>query len=458
MGCADKIAYYVVTDDDNVPKLFMGKKVYLLREVYSEINKYQVVVAMKPESAEEVIEKLIEYVPKRIIRFPREHFKTVTNYNDRILSVLELLPVDHRKIFVDCFDGKGYQCNCKYIAEYIIRNNLPYEIVWNLEKDESDDIPSSVKIVKRNTQEYLREIYTSYVVICNDGVRDLRRDSKIKQYVINTWHGSGPFKRDYLAVKSEKNNDDLKKRMLDEYGRVDLFLSNCLINSEKYREAFLYNGEIMECGAPRNDVLFKRKGIATKVKKKLGISLKKKIVMYAPTYRDNVEKSFSTYNLDFKRIISSLDKKFGSNFTVIYRYHHMLYGELNHSNTIAEGYDVTLYPDVMELLIASDVLITDYSSIMWDFSLMKRPVFLYHNDINDYKRGFYCNPEEWPYPRAKSEEDMCNIIEDFDTEKYESDLELFFCKYRSYDDGKATERVVNRIIEVIDHPKKYGKE
>jgi CDP-glycerol glycerophosphotransferase len=185
--------------------------------------------------------------------------------------------------------------------------------------------------------------------------------------------------------------------------------------------------------------------------------IQKKIVLYAPTFRKEVEKSISVYNLDFERISQALSKRFDGEFLVLYRFHHMLYETNYNYECIPMGINVSSYPDVMELLLISDVLITDYSSIMWDFSLMRRPVFLYHNDIEEYDRGFYCDPDEWPYPKAKTSDEMVSKINNFDEEQYVKDLGSFFQRFHSFDDGHASECIVNRIVDVMSNPSKYGK-
>ena len=114
--------------------------------------------------------------------------------------------------------------------------------------------------------------------------------------------------------------------------------------------------------------------------------------------------------------------------------------------------NVSDYPDAQELLVAADVLITDYSSIMWDFSLQYKPVFLYHNDINEYldKRGFYCPLAELPYPIGHDNDELYEKVLNFDPEQYEKELKKFFEKYGALDQGVATDKVVSHILKVLD--------
>ncbi len=455
-GYASRIICYIVSDENYENYSYMNRRVYPLSQAYDLIKESILVLAMKAEYAEQVLEQVQKLRAKEIVNYTREQREVIVKYNNLVFETFSKLPVIRTKVFIDCFDGQGYQCNCKYIVQYMLEHKMNVDIVWNEEFEHDYSIPSEVRCVKRYSNDYFYELYTSGIVICNDEVHDLRKDHRDKQYVINTWHGAGPFKRDYLEIDSEKNNVEMKERVVNSFGVFDLFLSNCSCNTEKYKKAFLYDGEIMECGAPRNDVLFCDNNCAD-IRKRLGIDNTKKIVLYAPTFRKEVEKSISVYNLDFERISQALSKRFDGEFLVLYRFHHMLYETNYNYECIPMGINVSSYPDVMELLLISDVLITDYSSIMWDFSLMRRPVFLYHNDIEEYDRGFYCDPDEWPYPKAKTSDEMVSKINNFDEEQYVKDLGSFFQRFHSFDDGHASECIVNRIVDVMSNPSKYGK-
>mgnify|MGYP004563174129 CR=1 FL=1 len=192
----------------------------------------------------------------------------------------------------------------------------------------------------------------------------------------------------------------------------------------------------------------------------LGIPTDKKIVLYAPTFRETIEESFSKYTLDWKKVLPALEKRFGDPFVLLYRFHQKLRDYKQFEDFYSFAVNVTMYPDVMELVVAADVLVTDYSSIMWDFSLQKRPVFLYHNDEREYtdERDFYWPVSRWPYIKAHSSEEMCEKILGFDEQQYLLDLEKFFEEDPSYDDGHAAEKVTARILDVINHPEKYGKD
>lgn len=360
------------------------------------------------------------------------------------------LNIQTNKIFVDCYQGAGYKCNCKYLIEKIWSKKKNIDIVWDVnQQNENSKFPDFIRVVKRFSPEYYQELYSAKVIIAND---DMVSNIKKKEYqlFVNTWHGTGPFKKVNAALYP---NDEEKKRILkDRYNRVDLFISNSSDNTQMFRDSFLYDGEIYEAGSPRNDVLINDNLDKKTIMNSLGIDANSKILLYAPTFRDNVATSFEHYDLDIFKILDALSNRFGGKFVLLYRFHHQLYKFERCKNFYKDGINVTLYEDVQELLAITDVLITDYSSIMWDFSLMRRPVFLYQNDEKEYMndRGFYCPVSQWPYIIAHSSEELCNKIRNFDDEDYLESLERFFSTYKSYDDGNAAEKVSQYIINYIN--------
>ncbi len=242
-----------------------------------------------------------------------------------------------------------------------------------------------------------------------------------------------------------------RERYTNSNAASDLFLTASRFYTQIYRDSFFYEGEVMECGAPRNDVFFMDNAIKVSVYEKLEIPFDKKILLYAPTFREDTANSFQKYDIDMKRVLNALEQRFGGQYILVYRFHHYLYALGMPKNFYADAIDATYYTDIQELLVVADVVITDYSSLMWDFSLQRRPVFLYQNDEKDYEndRGFYSPVSEWPYPKAHTQDELVDTIMHFDNNEYIKKLNAFFEKYGSCDDGHAAERVVKRIMHEI---------
>lgn len=383
----------------------------------------------------------------------------IKNIKKLIFQKISEKPVQRNKIFFDSFDGKGYGCNPKYIAQYLLEMHCDLDLVWDVVDGDDTELPTEINKVVRFSYEYYLAEYTSGIIISNCSIdSDLYRCKRKEQYLIQTWHGSGSYKKAGADMfEGDKNAiEELRKS----YSIVDLCVSNTAGNTQMFRQAFFYKGEIAEYGSPRVDIIFHNEGVGEKIRKRLKIPKNKKILLYAPTFRDTVDDSFSYYDLDMERILEQLAKRFGGEYVLIYRFHQKLYQYGEGKNYYPYGKNITMYHDVMEFLVASDVLITDYSSIMWDFGLQRRPIFLYQNDAKQYTddRGFYKPISTWPYPIAHTQEELLENIQKFDEQDYLNKLEAFIAADPSYDDGHATERVVARMMDVIEHPEKYGKE
>ena len=368
------------------------------------------------------------------------------------------LPIFRNKIYFYAASGYGYGGNCKYIAEELIRSGRDLQYVWGRKQHISANVPEEIVKATEGTPEDTYHRLTSFIHISNYYAA-LDCDRKRKgQYYIGTWHGTGPFKK--VAVDRAEVVDREKEaeqcRLL--YSGFDLFLSNSDDNTYMFRHSMLYKGEITEWGSPRNDVLFHPEGVREKVCGSLEIDSGKKLLLYMPTFRERREESFDRYDLDFEKIKNCLSDRFGGEYILVYRFHYFLTLNENFKKALMKGVNAGLYEDAQELVAAADVLVTDYSSVMWDFSLTGKPVFLYQNDEKEYtdERGFYEPPESWPYPRAHTQEEMIQIILNFDEADYQYKLRDFFRHDRSFDYGDASARTAERIFDVMDNPEKYS--
>lgn len=443
-GFADNVICFVVTNCLNNPKTLCEKKVECLDRIKESLRDCVVILALGENASGEVLESLQRCAVKGIYRVNRQFIQGI---EPELIAGYKKLPLKQNKIILSSYDGMGYCCNCKYIAEKLIQNKAPVELVWLISDNSICDIPEKIKKVVINSPQYYKEVLTAKIYITNT-VHSLYEHKREGQFFINTWHGYGPFK---LAEGAVNKDAESRERYRKSNAASDLFLTASRFYTQIYRDSFFYEGEVMECGAPRNDIFFTQNTIKTSVYKKLQILFDKKILLYAPTFREDTVVSFQKYDIDMKRVLNALEKRFGGEYVLVYRFHHYLYRLGMPQNFYAGAIDATYYPDIQELLAAADVVITDYSSLMWDFSLQRRPVFLYQNDEKDYEndRGFYSSVSEWPYPKAHTQEELVDTIMDFDNGVYIKKLNAFFKKYGSCDDGHAAERVVERILQEI---------
>ena len=236
---------------------------------------------------------------------------------------------------------------------------------------------------------------------------------------------------------------------------IDYIISNSAFETGVFKYNFWCNGNILEYGHCRNDIFFKttneKSDIKSKVYNALGISSDKKILLYAPSFRD--DNDAGCCNIDIECLINSIEKKYEGIWVPVVRLHpnytvdNLSLKLLDNKNVI----DATLYPDMQELLVAADIGVTDYSSWMFDYMLSKKPVFIYATDIEKYNtdRGFYYPLEETPFPIARNNDELAKNIENFDNNQYIKNVDKFLKDKGCIEDGHASERVVDLIEQVM---------
>lgn len=380
---------------------------------------------------------------------PNHRIKRIILY---ILSIIlhPFLKIRKGTVLCVAYDGHQYSCNPRSITEYILENESNnFEILWLFNKECIPDLlDDRIHIIICRTIRALLAINTAEFVITNK-----RTDpwtyawiKKKGQKYIMTWHGGKPLKKIEMDA-IESLGPKYLKRMKNDSSYCDLFLSESKFTTEMYRRSFLYKGEILEKGAPRNDIFFKE-GTHKLIKKEVydyfGFDINDKIVLYAPTFRG--EMNFDNYNIDWKRAIPAFEQLLKGKVNVIIRLHpNFLRQGVNRSALFMEKniYDGTMYNNINDLMIAADVLISDYSSCMFDFTFLKRPVFLFATDYSKYDRGFYFKLKELPFPFSDNNNSLYNNIRTFDIERYQDELSKFMNEmFQIFDKGNASEEVV----------------
>lgn len=367
------------------------------------------------------------------------------------------LPIDRKKIVFHSI-LKGYSCNPKYIAEEILRRKLPYDLVWVVDRHilkYIDSFPKSIRLVMEDTDDAMYEWATARVWVENERHDKLTRTGFHKrdgQIYIQTWHGTFGLKTIGNKNKNAKRSE-LEFAMQDA-AQMDYFISNSAWETMFYKEAFWNYGRILEFGHARNDIIFCKntKEIKNRVYAKLGIPEGKRLILYAPTWRENQD--ISCYSMDYERVRQSLSRRFGGEWIFAVKMHHLMFEFRN--KFLPEGVDVlniSDYPDIQELHVAADAYITDYSSGILDFVLTRKPGFLYVTDRERYEkaRGLYYPLEDTPFPIAENNMQMVNNIENFDTTEYLARVEKFLSEKGCIEDGHASARIVDFIESLINH-------
>lgn len=306
-----------------------------------------------------------------------------------------------------------------------------------------------------------KTVYNASAEVIGQGVeRLINQVKRFGQYYIQMWHGSFGIK------KIEKNCDCLTNSQSWTYlakknsQNTDFWISNSFFEDEVYQNAFWSVKNILKLGHPRNDIFFKdgQDLVEKKVRKSLSIDGKDKILLYVPTFREKLD--FPNYKLDIEKLKKALEKKTDQSWKIVVRLHPRMQNSLE-KVCIDEKKQIVkadAYPDIQELLAAAQVVITDYSSCIFDFLLTVRPGFLFVPDLEHYdqERGFYYKLEETPFPIAHTNEELIHNIENFNQEKYSMQVEDFLKKKGSVEDGEASVRVCNLIESIVSEKEIRG--
>ena len=400
-----------------------------------------------------------------------------------LLQPMKLLPVRKNRVLFISYLGKQYSCNPKAISEQCLRlygNKL--EIGWVFRKPEEFAFlkEQGIRILDAKSFSFIRYALTARVIVTN-GYYKPSLPRRKKQFYLRTWHGGGAYK----AVGSMMEMGALERLFIGmQQSGADLYLSSSKkFTRETIREAFGYKGEVLEAGMPRNDALVTGawKEIAAQTKQELGIP--EHIALYAPTYREDSVKS--GYELNVTALRAALTERFGYANAVPTVSGGFSQEELASSllpnldaglpallgvegwdgghAIVADGYgyvDSVLYvhgekqtlrpaSTMKPLLCAADVLITDYSSSMWDMSLMKKPVFLYCTDLSCYisERDFFTPIREWPYPMAENNAELNKNIRLFDEKAYEANVKTHHETLGNCESGHAARDAAEWIVK-----------
>ena len=371
------------------------------------------------------------------------------NTTSIICSFLRILPIKKKKILFIGYYGEKYGCNPMYISEYMVQYKKDWDIVWAFTHPETHQ-DTKTRTVRYRSLRYFYELSTSQVIVTNYRMTSDFKKRKGQLY-IQTWHSS-------LRLKMiEKDAEDTLPANYIEMAhkdsrQIDALLSGCEKSTEIFRRSFWYEGPIIPTGTPRMDLLInKDEGKRNLYKSKLGIAQDEKVLVYAPTFRK--DNTLKYYDIDFQRLNDSLEKKWGGKWRIILRLHPHL---VNLSRQISEGndyiIDATDYDNIQELLLIADVVISDYSSLIFDFAFTLKPCILYVPDLEDYTRndrGLYFDINVLPFPKTMNNEELNQCIVSFNTKEYLKDVENFMKEIGSYEDGHACEKIVKYIEEAI---------
>ena len=315
-------------------------------------------------------------------------------------------------------------------------------------------IEEHVHFIKTNTYEYFEAAAASKVLFTNSLLGDkfypfpVRKD----QVVVETWHGSLGIKR---FDPAHYNTNVTWPIAAARTGKLTTqIISNSSFEDGVFRETFWKETPILKYGHARNDIFFPqseqvRNYLKQRFCKDNGLSEDTKFALYAPTFRD--DHNFAVYDLNAEQTLNALRKRFGGEWKLLLRYHDNDKGGEAKKNTVksCDVIDVTKYPDMQSLLAFTDVGITDYSSWIYDYVLLRKPGFLFAMDRSKYdnERGFYFRLEDTPFQVSTDSDELEESILSFDEELFRKRVTEFLSDKGCMDDGDASVRIADQVME-----------
>lgn len=359
-----------------------------------------------------------------------------------------LFPLNKKIIVLYAHERKGLCCNPKYIMLELLKDKSKgYKLYWITQYPETIEYADGFKVLKRRSIKYYFICSIAKVFITND-MADETLNKRKGQIFISTWHGGGAFKKaGYDIVKSVQE----EKLLHTWYDAIDYMIVSSRYLADKFQGAFhLKSEQILRTGMPRSDVFFEENDIYENVRKRYGLEHDTKIVLYAPTYKILTEYTLLSKQ-EMQKVLEALEQRFGGKWVFFVRNH---YFDNNEHFTYIPDKIICCndYYDAQELLCAVDCMITDYSSLLWDFSLLKRPCFSYAYEPEKYakdERDFYIPYNEWCYPKAKTVEELCMAVREFDNDVYIEETEKFIDYLGNYDKGNSAKRFVEELEKML---------
>ncbi|MFS0787785.1 CDP-glycerol glycerophosphotransferase family protein [Shouchella sp. 1P09AA] len=356
-------------------------------------------------------------------------------------------------ILYESFLGRNYSDSPKYIYEYL-KNQYPnkYKHIWVF-NDPSKEEPRDAIKVKRFS---FKHMY--YMAKAKYHVNNMRQPKwfikRPNQVFLATWHGT-PLKKLVFDMNDVHSaNPNYKKDFYDQSRSWDYLVSANHYSTEIFKSAFLFDNKILEYGYPRNDLLYAKNKdeLSVAFKKKLQVPTDKKVVLYAPTWRDDEFYKPGQYKFKLQLELNLLKEQLGDEYFFLIRTHYFIADKLDFTGVEDFVLNVSDYDDITELYLISDVLITDYSSVFFDYANLKRPILFFTYDLEKYRdtlRGFYLDLEtEAPGPLLKTTEDVIEALTNLEdtSQKYARIMEDFHNTYCHLDNGEASKNIAEEVI------------
>ncbi|MDT0702585.1 CDP-glycerol glycerophosphotransferase family protein [Mammaliicoccus sciuri] len=363
-----------------------------------------------------------------------------------LYPVFRMLPIRSNYIVYYSYWGDQYSCSPKAIYKNILENEKKFKNIWIL-NDTNMPIDGNGIKVKKNSLKYWYYLATAKYFIQNTNMPiDYKKRKKQKE--VQTFHGTFMktmgFDTPELKYETRQNKIDEFQKKVNNWNYVSI-PSDYM--KEKAKSAFNTTVKALKTGFPRNDMLFDALKYKEETKSSLNIPKGKKVILYAPTWREGKS---SNIEMNIKKIQETLDDQ----YVLLIRAHYMVSGNMDIRDYYPFAINVSNYPSIEELYSITDVLITDYSSVMFDFAYLKKPMIFYAYDLEKYlygERGVYLNYSNIiPGPLVRTTDEIINVLSNYSNldSEYKDKYEKFynvFCQYGR--NRNSSNQVVNELIE-----------
>ncbi|WP_042354277.1 CDP-glycerol glycerophosphotransferase family protein [Bacillus rubiinfantis] len=372
-----------------------------------------------------------------------------------LFKLVSILPAKKNLIMFESFLGRQYSDNPRAIYEYMKEHHPEYKCIWSVDPRFVQGFSDKgVQYAHRFSIKWLFSMARARFWITNSRM-PLWIPKPRHTIYLQTWHGT-PLKKLVFDMKDVlipgTTTDKYKQEFYQESRNWDYLVSPNRYSTEIFKRAFRYEKEVIESGYPRNDIFYKpeRTQIAERFKGKYKLPQNKKIILYAPTWRDNQFRE-GNYKLGLHLDLSMLQKELGEEYIIILRMHYLVAENFDLEAYQGFAFDFSKHEDIQELYLISDVLITDYSSVFFDYANLKRPIIFYTYDLEEYRediRGFYFDlKKNAPGPIVKTTEEIMEVLKtESEQSEYTEQLQQFYQQFCYLEDGHASERVVKAVI------------
>lgn len=400
---------------------------------------------------------------KKLNRFIKKSIrKVITTIN----NVLIHLPVRKNSVVFESFQGKDINDNPaaiynKWVEKYPEYKKIAYFTVKKTEYKTFKQLYPNVKIVKKFMPKWVWVMARANFWVFNSRTPKWWKKNPGTVYM-QTWHGT-PLKK--LGVDIEKvmmpgtNTKRYKRNFTREAHRWDYLIAPNQYSKDIFARAFDFNNHFLDIGYPRNDVLYtdNNQDKINELKNKYFHRTDIKVITYAPTWRDDDYKRKGVYNFEFAFDLSKFFKIVDNDTMLIIRPHYLVKDSIDITG-FENRVKIMVDEDISDLYLISDLLITDYSSVMFDYANLKRPMIFYSYDLQHYEgelRGFYFDyRSELPGPVVENESDFYKAVDEFSRTnhfaQYDSKLEEFYNKYCGWESDKSSELFVEKMRRIAN--------